>query len=167
MRQGDSLKSYLNFFQNKLTKVSNCGEEVAALTFISGLQVAHPLYKHLLNHNVTKISEILTRAQTYIQLEETMKASSDRPAKPSDGGGKSKSPREAPDHSPERHQGQPAHKRQAFSITSPSSLRDDRSMECFTSSKLLIDKVYNTIKDQSWVRRPRALQHNPSLPGSE
>jgi len=46
-RQEDSLKSYLNFFQNQLTKVSNCGEEVAALAFISGLQLAHPLYKYV------------------------------------------------------------------------------------------------------------------------
>jgi len=37
MREGDSLKSYLNFFQNQLTKDSNCGEKVVALAFISGL----------------------------------------------------------------------------------------------------------------------------------
>jgi len=97
MMQGDRLKSYLNFFQNQL-KVSKCGEEVAALACISRLQVAHPLYKHLLKHNIGKMSEILIRAQPYIQFEEAMKASSDHLAKPSDGVGKSKSPREAPDH---------------------------------------------------------------------
>jgi len=46
------------------------------------------------------MSEILTRAQPYIQLEEAMKASFDHPAKPSDSGGKSKSLLEAPDHLP-------------------------------------------------------------------
>jgi len=66
MRQEDSLKSYINLFQSQLTKVSNCGEEVSTFTFISGLQVTHPLYKHLLKHNVAKMSEVLSRAQPYI-----------------------------------------------------------------------------------------------------
>ena len=98
MRQGDSLKSYINFFQNKLTRVSNYGAEVAALTFISGLQITNPLYKHVLKHNVAKMSDILYRAQSYIQLEEAMKGSSNHSVKSGDGGGKSKSPHEAPDH---------------------------------------------------------------------
>ena len=37
MRPGDSLKSYINYFQNQLTRVSNCGEEISALAFISRL----------------------------------------------------------------------------------------------------------------------------------
>ena len=73
MRPGDGFKSYINFFQNQLTKVSNCGEKVSALAFISGLQATHPLYKHLLKH-VAKISEALSRAQPYIQLEKATKA---------------------------------------------------------------------------------------------
>jgi len=56
------------------------------------------LCKYLLRHNVAKMSEIFTHAQPYIQLADAMKASSDHLAKPSDGGGKSKSPREAPGH---------------------------------------------------------------------
>ena len=73
MRQGDSLKFYLGYFQNQLTMVLNCDEDISALTFISGLQVSHPLYKHLIKHDVTRISEVLFRAQPYIQLEEDMK----------------------------------------------------------------------------------------------
>jgi len=96
MRQGGNLKSYLNFFQNQLTKISNCGEEVAALAFISGLQVTRSFYKHLLKH-VTKMREALFRAQPYIQLEETMKASSNHSANPRVDGGKPKIPRETPD----------------------------------------------------------------------
>ena len=149
--------SYLNFFENQLTKVSNSGKEVAALAFISGLQVSCPLYKHLLKHNIAKMSEILTNAQPYIQLKKMMKASSDHPVKPSDGGEMSKSPYEAPNRPPDRHRGQLAHKRQALSIASPDSLRDDRLMERFTPLKLSIDEIYNTIKDQPWVRRPRPL----------
>jgi len=41
------------------------------------------------------MSEVIVQAQPYIQLEETMKASSIHPAKPGDGGGKSKSAHEA------------------------------------------------------------------------
>ena len=66
---------------NQLTNVSHCGEEVAAPAFIKGLQVSHPLYKHLLKHNIAKMSEVLTRAQLYIQLEEAMKASPKHSAK--------------------------------------------------------------------------------------
>jgi len=36
MRPGDSLKFYINFFQNQLIKVSNCGEEVSALHLSAG-----------------------------------------------------------------------------------------------------------------------------------
>ena len=59
IRPGDSLKPYINFFQSQLTKVSNCGEEVFALMFISRLQATHSLYKHLLKH-VFKMSEVLS-----------------------------------------------------------------------------------------------------------
>ena len=66
MRAGDSLKFYINLFQNQLTKVSNCGEKVSALEFISGLHVTHPPYKYLLKHNVSKKTKVLSRAQPYI-----------------------------------------------------------------------------------------------------
>ena len=53
MRQSDSLKSYIAFFQSQRVKVPNCSKDVSALAFISGLQVSHPMYKYLLKHNVT------------------------------------------------------------------------------------------------------------------
>ena len=59
MRQDDNLKSYIGYFQSQLAKVFNCSEDVSALTFISGLQIFHTLYKHLLKHDVTRISEVL------------------------------------------------------------------------------------------------------------
>ena len=40
-------------------------------------------------------------------------------------------------------------------------------MERLTLLKLPIDEVYNTIKYQPWVRRPKPLLHNPSLFESE
>ena len=36
MRQSESFKSYINFFQSQLIKVPNSGEDVSALAFISG-----------------------------------------------------------------------------------------------------------------------------------
>jgi len=68
------------------------------------------------------MSEVLSRAQPYIQLEEAMKASSNHYTKPGDNGGKLKSPREAPDHAQDRHRGQPAYKKQELPILSPNSL---------------------------------------------
>jgi len=43
MKQGDNLESYIGYFQSQLAKVSNCGEDVSVLAFISRLQVSHPL----------------------------------------------------------------------------------------------------------------------------
>ena len=72
MKQGDNLKSYISYFQSQLAKVSSYDEDVSVLAFISGLHVSHPLYKHLLKHDVTRMSEILSRAQPYMQLEEAI-----------------------------------------------------------------------------------------------
>ena len=52
-------------------------------------------------------------------------------------------------------------------ILPPNPLRDYRSIKRFTPLKLPINKVFNTIEDQPWVRRPRPILHNPLLPGSE
>jgi len=60
MRQGDSLKSYIGYFQNQLAKVPNCDGDVSALVFISGRQISHPLYKYLLKHDVTRMNEVLS-----------------------------------------------------------------------------------------------------------
>ena len=87
MRQSDSFKSYIDYFQSQLAKVPDCGEDVSALAFISRLKVSHPLYKHLLKYNVTPMSEILSQAQPYIQLEEAMKTSSNHFAKLGEDGG--------------------------------------------------------------------------------
>ena len=132
MRTDDSLKSYINFFQSQHIKVSNCGEEVSVLAFISGLQVTHSLYKYLLKHNVIKMSEALSRAQSHIQLEEAIKASSNNSAKPSDNGIKLKSTREVPDHALNWHRGQPPYKKKAISILLSSPIQGYMPTELFT-----------------------------------
>ena len=37
----------------------------------------------------------------------------------------------------------------------------------FTPLRLLINEVLNAIKDQLWVKRPKLIQYNPTLPGVE
>jgi len=59
MRSFDSLKMYIGYFQNQLAQVHNYSEDASALTFMSGSQITHPLYKHLMKYNVTRWSEIL------------------------------------------------------------------------------------------------------------
>jgi len=39
--------------------------------------------------------------------------------------------------------------------------------EYFTPLRFLINEVFNAIKDQPWIRHPRPLQHNPTLPEEE
>jgi len=51
------------------------------------------------------MSEVLTRAQPYIQLKEAMETSFNHTAKHGDVGEKSKSPHEASAHSRDRNQG--------------------------------------------------------------
>jgi len=120
MRHSHSLKSYISFFQSQLVKIPNYSEDVSALAFISGLQVFHPLYKHLLNY-VTRMSDIMLQVQPYIQLEEVMKTSFNHIAK-HDGGGKLKTPHEASVHAQDRNQGQHAFKRSASGSVTKSAL---------------------------------------------
>ena len=79
MRASDSLKAYIGFFQYQLVKIHNCSEDVSLFAFISRLQVTHPLYKHLLQYNVTRWSNTISRAQKYLNLEEVMKGTISQP----------------------------------------------------------------------------------------
>jgi len=58
MKPGESLKRYVSYFQNQMTLVYNCNEDVPAAAFISGLQVTY-FYKHLVKYEVTKMKDIL------------------------------------------------------------------------------------------------------------
>jgi len=49
--------------------VYNCNDDVATAMFINGLQISHSFYKHFV-HEVIKVRDILSRAQTYIQIED-------------------------------------------------------------------------------------------------
>ena len=122
MSQNDNLKSYIGYFQSQLDTVPNCDEDFSALVFISGLQFSHPLYNHLLKHNVNQMSEALSRAQPYIQLEEAMMTFANHSAKRGDDRGKSKSPHEAAAYAQDQNEGQSAYKRQALPILSQSPL---------------------------------------------
>ena len=60
--------------------VYNCNDDVAAAAFISGLLVTHS-YKYLVKHEVTKMRDILTRAQEYIQIEDATRSSANHSPK--------------------------------------------------------------------------------------
>ena len=59
------------------------------------------------------------------------------------------------------NQGQPAYKRQTLPILSPSPFYNFKTKEHFTPLKLTINMVFNAIKDQLWVRRPKLIQYFP------
>jgi len=75
-KSGESLKNYVNYFHSKIALVYNCNEDIVAAAFISGLQVSHLFYKHLMKNDITKIRDILIQAQKYIQVEEATRAAS-------------------------------------------------------------------------------------------
>jgi len=139
MRQSDNLKSYICYFQSQLAKLPNFGEDVSALALISGLQFSHPLYKHLLKQYHSDKRDYF-QAQPYIQLE-AMKTSSNHSVKLGDRRGKLKSSHEAFAHAQDQNWGQPAYKRQAFPILSPSPLQDYKPTEQFTPLRLSINEV--------------------------
>ena len=72
MKLGKSLKNYINYFQNQMALVYNCNEDVAATMFISELQVTYSFYKHSVKLEVTRIRNILSLAQKYIQIEDAI-----------------------------------------------------------------------------------------------
>ena len=135
-RQGDSLKSFIGYFQSKQDKVFSCGEDVFTLAFINGLQVSHPMYKHLLKHNVTRMCEILSQSQPYIQLEEAMKCFANHSTKRGDDREKSKPQYKATTGGMNSNWGQPTYKRQALLVLSPSSLQAFKLTKHFTPLRL-------------------------------
>ena len=85
-----------------------------------------------------------------------MKTSFNYIAKHNDVGGKSNSPHEVSANSQDCNRGQLAFKRQAVPVLPPNSFRTYNVREQhFTMLRLHINEVFNTFKDQPWVRRPR------------
>ena len=70
--------------------IYNCNEDVAVAAFISGLQVTHSFYKHLVKYEVTKIRDILFQVQKYIQIEDAIRSAANRSLKKGGKGVKSK-----------------------------------------------------------------------------
>ena len=54
--------------------VYNCNEDVATDALISGLQVTHSFYKHLVKNDVTKKRDILVLTQKYMQNKEATRS---------------------------------------------------------------------------------------------
>ena len=94
MRHGDYLKSYISYFQSQLAKVS-LRWECFCIRIHQRAASFSPLYKHLLKHDVTRMSEVLSRAQLCIHLEEAIKSSTNHSVKRGDDGEKFKPQYEA------------------------------------------------------------------------
>ena len=77
------------------------------------------------------------------------------------------SQRDTPTHASNENRGQRAFKKQAFPILSPNSLRAFRVEQHFTLLRLSINEVFNAIKDQPLIRRPKLIYYNPTFPGAE
>ena len=59
MKQEETLKCYISYFQNQMDMVYNCSDDVAATTFIARLQTDHS-YKHLVKHDITNMKDIMS-----------------------------------------------------------------------------------------------------------
>ena len=70
MKVGESLKNYVKYFQSQMALICNCNKDVVTVAFISRLQVTNPFYKHLVKNDITRMRDILVRAQKYIQIKE-------------------------------------------------------------------------------------------------
>jgi len=133
--------------------VYNCNDDVVAAAFISGLQVSHSFYKHLVKHKVTKMRDNLFRAQKYIQIEDATRG--------------------AINHSPKRgNEGEklklnfvPPKKNQDCGVGSVNKSTWDPAKASgeeadFTLFKISVDHVFNAVKNQEWVKRPKPLPPN-------
>jgi len=150
MKLGERLKSYINYFQCQMTLVYSCNEDVATAAFISGLQVIYSFYKYLVKNDVTKVRDILVRAQKYMQIEEATRSTITRPLREAKG---AVSPKEkSKSHSVAVHK-PPRYARE-------SNKDGDVELEIIPF-RILVDYVFNAIKDQPWVKRPtRSLLQN-------
>ena len=104
--------------------------------------------------------DILSRAQKHIQIEDATRSAVDRSFKGEDNGEKLK-PQPA---FPKKNQN-----RASDAINKPSSRNPAKTYEDeadFTPFKISEDHVFDAIKNQEWVRRPRPLPPNPKGPGA-
>jgi len=66
MKPGETLKCYISYFQNQMTMIYNCSDDVTIVSFIARLQTDHFVYKHLVKQDITNMKDILSRAQKYV-----------------------------------------------------------------------------------------------------
>ena len=93
------------------------------------------------------MSEVLSRVQPYIQLEETMKASVNRSLK-HDNNEKMNSQGKTLTHAGNQNRDQPAFQEAGIPDSLSESTPRPFRIEHFTPLRLLINEVFNTIKDQ-------------------
>jgi len=109
--------------------VYNCNEDVVVAAFISEMHVTNPFYKHLVKNDVTKMRDILVRAQKYIQIEQATPVTSSRPPRQKPEVKKPKSqfpPRKNPSHN-------------SSAVPKPSK----RAPECSKGTEAELDSPYS------------------------
>ena len=124
--------------------VYNCNEDIASAAFISGLQVTNSFYKYLVKNDITKMRDILIRAQKYIQIEEATRATFSRPLRQR---------LEADKPKPQFPQSK---NMSPSTIRKPSRHAAEYSKESEAELDLIsfwvpIDQIFNAIKDQPWA----------------
>jgi len=139
-----------------MAPVYNYKDDMVATAFISGMQVTHS-YKHLLKHEVTKMRDILTHAQKYIQIEDGTQSSANRSPKR---GGKLEKQKAQPDP-PKKV---PTQAVGAINKPARNLAKVHGDGADLTPLKIPVDQVYNAIKGQKIIRHPRPLSSNPKRP---
>ena len=92
-----------------------------------------------------------------------MRSSANHSTKHSEDGVESKPRYEATIGAKNQNRGQPAYNKQALPMLSPSPLQAFKPTERFTPLRLPINKVFNAIKDQLWVRHLKPIQYDLAL----
>jgi hypothetical protein len=163
MGGGESLKNYLLRFHNEMATIHNCSEEVAAAAFIGGLPPTHKFFEVLVEHGVTKMSEVVRRAQGLIQVEETKRSALNVANKSSNGGGDKEQKKGNSGGNPGKAQRQGGGQQQKQAQPYPNwNPNRPQWMETFTPLSMTINEVFRAIKDQLWVARPKPIVNVPT-----
>jgi len=79
MKPGESLRSYVNYFQRQMALVYNYNEDVAAAAFISRPQITLSFYMRPVKKYVTKMRDILIQVQEHTQIKKAIQCATNRP----------------------------------------------------------------------------------------
>ena len=154
MKPGESLKQYISYFQSQMALMYNCNYDVVVAVFINGLLVTYSFYKHLVKHDAPRCGTSSLKLRS-------ISRSRTRPEAQLIALSKGRIMRR------NRSLNLPSQKRMKMGfLTLSKPCEDLRRQSRLTPFKISVDHVFDAIKDQEWVRRPRPLPPNPKGPGA-